>query len=72
MNRKIGQHPDEERFESHIEKHLNSIGFNSIEFKNFDKNLCLIPEEFISFIKSSQPNEYEKYKNTPDETEKNS
>ena len=28
----VGQHPDEKRFEDHIEKHLNAIGFKSIDY----------------------------------------
>ena len=53
-----GQHPDEKRFEDYIEKYLNSIGFKSIKYNNFDRNLCLLTDEFLSFIKNSQPNEY--------------
>jgi len=55
-----GQHPTERRFEGAvIEKHLKSIGFKSINFKKYDRELCLLPEEFLSFIKDSQPEKYE-------------
>jgi len=56
----IGQHPNEPRFEDQIEVHLNSIGFNSIKYEEYDKDFCLLPEEFLSFIKESQPEEYQK------------
>ena len=56
----IGQHPDEKRFEDHIEKHLNAIGFKSIDYNKFDRELCLIPDEVLSFIQNSQPDEYQK------------
>jgi len=58
----VGQHPDEKRFEEHIEKHLNSIGFKSIDFNEYDRDLSLIPDEFISFIKESQPEKWESLK----------
>ena len=56
----VGQHPDEKRFEDHIEKHLNAIGFKSIDYNNYDRELCLIPDEVLSFIQDSQPDEYQK------------
>ena len=55
-----GQHPTENRFEGTvIEKHLKSIGFKSINFKQYNRELCLLPNEFLSFIKNSQPEKYE-------------
>lgn len=56
----VGQHPDEKRFENHIEKHLNSIGFKSIKYNEYNRELCLLPKEFLSFIQDSQPEEYDK------------
>jgi type I restriction enzyme R subunit len=52
--------PSEKRFEFHIEQSLNDKGYKSIPYTEYDKTLCLIPDEFISFIKNSQPKEYEK------------
>ena len=54
--------PDEKRFETHIEKSLNNHGkwYKSIPDIEYDRNLCLIPSEVISFVKDSQPKEYEK------------
>jgi len=56
----VGQHPDEKRFEDHIEKHLNAIGFKSIDYNKYDRELCLIPDEVLSFIQDSQLDEYQK------------
>jgi type I restriction enzyme R subunit len=52
--------PDEKRFETYIEQSLNNQGYKSIQYPEYDKTLCLIPIEVISFIKDSQPKEYEK------------
>jgi len=52
--------PDEKRFETYIEQSFNNQGYKSIPYTEYDKTLCLIPSEFISFIKDSQPKEYEK------------
>jgi len=52
--------PDEKRFETHIEQSLNTQGFKSIHYTEYDRTLCLIPSEIISFVKDSQPKEYEK------------
>ena len=39
--------PTEKRFEDHIEKHLNSIGFYSIDNSNYDRTQCLIKDKVI-------------------------
>jgi type I restriction enzyme R subunit len=52
--------PSEKRFETYIENSLNSQGYQSIEFNQYDRKLCLIPSEVISFLKSTQPKEWEK------------
>ena len=36
--------PSEKKFETHIEKYLNSIGFNSFDYQKYDRNFCLIKE----------------------------
>ena len=33
--------PNEKRFEEHIEKELNSLGYSSRNYKDYDKELCL-------------------------------
>lgn len=50
----------EQDFEEHIEQHLLRSGYNKQLSSEYDKESCLIPAETIQFLKSSQPNEYEK------------
>ena len=50
----------EKDFEEHIEEHLLNSGYHKKDSDDFDKDLCLIPDEVIRFIKSTQPEEYEK------------
>ena len=50
----------EQDFEEHIEEHLLNSKYQKRSPKDYDKELCLIPDEMIKFIKSSQPKEYEK------------
>ena len=46
-------------FEEHIENYLTTIDkYNSIDAKDYDKDLCLLPKVLIKFIKESQPNQY--------------
>lgn len=45
-------------FEDHIEASLLAKGYNKRLSDEYDKDLCLIPEELLSFVKSSQPDEY--------------
>jgi len=52
--------PDEKRFETYIEQSFNNQGYKSIPYSEYDKTLCLILTEVISFVKDSQPKEYEK------------
>jgi type I restriction enzyme R subunit len=52
--------PSEKRFETHIEQSLNQQGYSSIHFNQYDRNLCVIPNEITSFIKLTQPKEWEK------------
>ena len=46
--------PDEKKFEEEIEKGLNFQGFKSISADKYNRRLCLIEDEVIGFIKSSQ------------------
>ena len=50
-----GLKPTEQKFEGHIEKHLNSIGYESRHFSEYDRSLCLIRDDLIEFIKTTQP-----------------
>ena len=52
--------PTEEKFEDHIEKHLNSISYKSRRFSEYDRSLCLIREDLIEFIKTTQPENWSK------------
>ena len=47
-------------FEEHIEEQLHESGYRSVEPTQYDKQLCLIPDEVIVFVKETQPKEYEK------------
>lgn len=50
-------------FEDHIEESLLARGYNKRLPDEYDKDLCLITDEILAFIKSSQPREYEKLEN---------
>ena len=51
---------DERRFEDHIEKELNSLNYSSRNFNDYDKELCLIKDEIIDFIKNTQTKKWNK------------
>ena len=55
-----GLSPTEEKFEEHIEKHLCSIGYISTDFHDYDRSLCLIRDQVIEFIKTTQPEKWER------------
>ena len=50
----------EEKFEDHIEKSLNVSGWKSLLYSEYDRNLCQLSSELLTFIKESQEKEYEK------------
>ncbi len=50
----------EQDFEEHIEEHLLNSGYYKQESDNYNKDLCLISEELLQFVKATQPKEYEK------------
>ena len=52
--------PNERRFEEHIERELNSLNFCSRNYKDYDRELCLIQDEVIDFIKDTQPEKWDK------------
>ncbi len=51
--------PTEKKFEEHVEKHLNSLDYSSKNFNKYDRNLCLIKQLLIEFIKTTQPEKWE-------------
>jgi type I restriction enzyme R subunit len=53
-----GLSPTEKRFEEHIEDHLKTIGYSTSHFSEYDRNLCLIRDHVIDFIKRTQPEEW--------------
>ena len=50
-----GSHPTEQNFESHIESGLNSLGFESKNHSEYDRNLCLIRNDVVNFVRETQP-----------------
>ena len=62
----MGKKFSEQRFEEWIETSLLNVGYgesfihNETNNSRYDKELCLIPDEVISFIKSTQVEEYQK------------
>ena len=53
-----GLSPTEKRFEEHIEDHLKTVGFSTLHFSQYDRNLCLIRDQVIDFIRSTQPEQW--------------
>ena len=45
----------EQNFEEHIEEHLVSSGYSSLDPSTYDKTLCIIPSDLIKFIQETQP-----------------
>ena len=52
--------PTEPKFEKHIEKALVGLGYQSDQSQNYDNLLCLVRHDLITFLKSSQQDEWEK------------
>ncbi len=61
-----GLSPTEEKFEEHIEKRLCSIGYSQTGFSEYDRDLCLIKDQVIDFIKTTQPEEWDRLIKTYD------
>ena len=53
-----GFSPTEKKFEEHIEDHLKSIGYSSLHFSEYDRNLCLTRNQVIDFIRATQPEQW--------------
>ena len=60
--------PTEKRYEKHIETELNNLIDDGLQFHSkihkkddtwYDKNLCVAGDEFMAFLKDSQPEKYE-------------
>ena len=60
--------PTEKRYEKHIETELNNLIDDGLQFHSkthkkedtwYDKNLCVVGDEFMTFLKDSQPEKYE-------------
>ena len=56
MSKKLSEY----RFEEWIEKSLISNGYRSGDSEHYNKDLCLIIDDVVGFIKDTQPNEYNK------------
>ena len=56
MSKKLSEY----RFEEWIEKSLNKNGYTSRLYSEYDKELCLITEDVVEFIKDTQREEYDK------------
>ena len=48
----------EQDFEAHIEEHLLASGYHKRLPEDYDRELCLIPDEVLAFIQATQPDEY--------------
>lgn len=53
------QHYTEQNFEEHIEEHLLSSGYKRKRPEAYERNMCLIPEDVLDFVKTTQPKQYE-------------
>lgn len=60
--------PTEKRYEKYIETELNNLIDDGLQFHSkihkkedtwYDKNLCVVGDEFMTFLKESQPETYE-------------
>ena len=50
----------EQRFEDHIEAHLNRSDYQSLQPTDYDKSRCLVPNETLQFIQDTQPEVYQR------------
>ena len=73
--------PTERRYEEHIERELNSLLDDGLQFHSkihqrndswYNKDLCVVGDEFIDFLKETQKETYDKlYKKYGENTNKN-
>jgi len=66
-----GISPTEKRFEIHIEDHLKTVDYSSTHFSQYDRNLCLIRDQVISFIRSTQQKEWRRLQEVYDKDAEN-
>ena len=52
--------PTEKRFEEFIEHHLQSEGYQIRPYGEYDRSLCLVPDDVLKFLKQTQPHEWER------------
>ena len=50
----------EQRFEDHIEAHLNQSRYRSLQSSHYNTSLCLIPNETLQFVQDTQPILYQR------------
>ena len=53
-------HTSEKDFESYIENHLLKNGYQKRDADFYDRTNCLYKDDFIDFVKDTQPKEFEK------------
>lgn len=51
----------EKDFEEAIETHLLANGYHKRTSNNYDRTLCLIPDDVINFLVATQPQEWQKF-----------
>ncbi|AOC52416.1 Type I restriction-modification system, restriction subunit R [Microcystis aeruginosa NIES-2481] len=51
----------EKNFEATIEASLLNSGYQRRSSKDYERSLCLIPEDVLNFIQTSQPQEWQKF-----------
>lgn len=56
----MSKHYTETKLEDHIEKALIASAYSKMHYSKVDRGLCLVPDEFVAFIKDSQPKAYKK------------
>ena len=52
--------PTEKKFENYIENYLNKKNYKSLHHEKYDRNLCLIKNEILNFIKNTQKEKWDK------------
>ncbi|HIG73524.1 MAG TPA: type I restriction endonuclease subunit R [Bacteroidetes bacterium] len=50
----------EESFEDHVVAGLEAAGYRALPHAAYDRELCLLPEELLAFLRATQPEEVER------------
>tara|TARA_Y100001968_G_scaffold84523_1_gene75650 strand:- start:308 stop:3244 length:2937 start_codon:yes stop_codon:yes gene_type:complete len=67
-----GLSPTEQKFEKYIASHLISLNYSSKDFSEYDRKLCLIKQQVIHFIQTTQQEKWKALQKIyGDNTEKN-